>query len=346
MTGDLTNARNAMYAYQEAEALLEPFPNEYSQALIGTAMLVSEIDEEQTAEAIEDSIAKANHALHLLQGTADLQARARAYLCLGELHCLRALAGDFQAALDLYSAAMADFLESKRYDHAIAMSQRLADLWIQRFMREGAPSNVREAEQVLQQAIGWIEIIWAQVDSIQWRFEVSDRFSNVYAAIAWCQATLGEAPEVIAFALARSKGREFMSHSAESRRSLQIEGGLGEFMDQLRVESREAERLRWEAERTSRLDVDISDAVQASRRQLRDIELRRRLLFPPPSNESDRPPLGSVVAFLETNPNSLILDLPGRIPEEVLRVYIAPGWCFNCLPRRTMTEPTKACPSQ
>jgi hypothetical protein len=47
-----------MYAYQEAEALLEYYPSEYSQALLGTAMLVSETDEEQTPEAIEESIAK------------------------------------------------------------------------------------------------------------------------------------------------------------------------------------------------------------------------------------------------------------------------------------------------
>jgi hypothetical protein len=309
LTGDAANARNAMYAYQEAEALLQPFPNEYSQALLGTAMLVSEIDEEQTPEAIDESIAKANEALQLLQETKDLQARARAYLCVGELHSLRAFAEDFQVALDSYKTAMADFLEAKHYEHAIATAQRLAGLWIQRFMQEGGLSNVREAERVLLQAIVWIEIIWVQVDTIQWRFEVSDRFSNVYAEVAWCQATLGEAPEVIAFALARSKGREFLSHSAESRRSLQIEGGLGEFMDQLRVESREAERVRWEATKKSRLDVDFNEAVQISRQQLRDIELRRRLLFPPPSDESEQPPLGSVEAFLETHPKSLILDI-------------------------------------
>ncbi|HEU5407783.1 MAG TPA: CHAT domain-containing protein, partial [Nitrospira sp.] len=308
-TGDVTNARNAMYAYQDAEALLEDFPSEYSQALLGTAMLVSEIDEEQTPEVIEESIAKASEALHLLQETEDVQARARAYLCVGEIHSLRDLAGDFETTLESYNAAIADFLESKRYDHAIAVSQRLAGLWVQRFMREGDPSNVREAEQILEQAIGWIEIVWAQVDSVQWRFEVSDRFSNVYAEIAWCQATLGAAPEVIAFALARSKGREFISHSAESRRALQIEGGLSEFMDQLRVESRQAERSRWEAAKNSRLDVDVNEAVQRSRQQLRDIELRRRLLFPPPSDESEQPPLGSVEAFLEIHPKSLILDL-------------------------------------
>jgi len=309
ITGDAANARNAMYAYQEAEALLEYYPSEYSQALLGTAMLASEIEEAQTPEAIEESIAKASQALSLLKDSEDLQARARAYLCIGELYSLRAIAVDFQAALASYEAAMAYFLEAKRYDNAISTSQRIAGLWIQRFIRDGDSSSVVEAEQILRQAIEWIEIVWAQVDSVQWRFEVSDRYSNVYAEIAWCQATLGKAPDVIAFALARSKGREFISHSAESRRSLQIEGGLGEFIDQLRVESREAERLRWEAARGARLDGDVNEAVQTSRRQLRDIELRRRLLFPPPSDEVDQPPLGSVEAFLQTHPNSLILDL-------------------------------------
>jgi hypothetical protein len=53
----------------------------------------------------------------------------------------------------------------------------------------------------------------------------------------------------------------------------------------------------------------VNEAVQTSRQQLRDIELRRRLLFPPPSDEVDQPPLGSVEAFLGTHPNSLIFDL-------------------------------------
>ena len=291
-----------MYAYQDAEALLEYYPSEYSQALLGTAMLVSEIEGEQTPKAIEASIAKATQALSLLQNNEDLQARARAYLCVGELHSLRAIAGDFQTALDSYRAARTDFVGAKRYDNAILVSQRIAGLWMERFTHDGDPSCVVEAEKVLQQGIKWVELIWAQVDSIQWRFEVSDRYSDVYAEIAWCQATLEKASDVIAFALARSKGREFMSHSAESSRSLKTEGGLGEFMDQLRVESREAERSRWEAAKRSRLDVDVNEAVQTSRKQLRDIEVRRRLLFPPFSDEVDQSPLGSVEAFLETHP--------------------------------------------
>jgi HEPN domain-containing protein len=228
---------------------------------------------------------------------------------VAELHSLRANVGDFQIALDSYRAAMADFLEAKRYDNAIVMAQRIADLLVQRFLREGDLSSLREAERTLLRAIEWIEIIWARVNSVQWRFEVSNRYSNVYAELAWCQATLGAAPEIVAFALARSKGREFISHSAESRRSLQLEGGLGEFMDQLRVESREAERARWEAARKSRFDVDVNVAVQASRQSLRDIELRRGLLFPPPTEDVDQPPLDSVDAFLAIQPASLILDL-------------------------------------
>ena len=309
ITGEGANARNAMYAYQEAEALLQPFPREYSQALLGTAMLVSEIEEERSPEAISASVDMAKKAVQLLQTTEDLEARARAYLSVGELHSLRSSAEDSQVTLDSYKAAMADFLGAKHYEHAITTAQRLAALWIGRFRKDKDPSNVREAEQVLKQATKWIEVIWAQVDSVQWRFAVSNRFSNVYAEIAWCQATLGDAPQLVAFALARSKGREFLTHSAESRRIMQMEGGLGEFMDQLRVESREAERIRWEAANKARQDADVNEAVQMSRQQLRDIELRRRVLFPPPSDEGDHPSLSSVDEYLETHPRSLLLDI-------------------------------------
>jgi hypothetical protein len=90
---------------------------------------------------------------------------------------------------------------------------------------------------------------------------------------------------------------------------MQMEGGLGEFMDQLRVESREAERIRWEAANKARLDVDVNEVVQTFRQQLRDIELRRRLLFPPPSDQGDHPSLSSVDVFLETHPRCLVLDI-------------------------------------
>jgi hypothetical protein len=230
-------------------------------------------------------------------------------VCFGELHSLRGSAGDFEVAVDSFQSSMSDFLGAGYYENAITSARRLAAHWIERFLRDGALSDVREAEQVLQHATEWIELIWNQVDSLQWRFTVSDRFSNVYAEISWCRAMLGDAPDAIAFALARSKGREFLTHSAELRRSMQIDGGLGDFIDQLRVESRQAERTRWEAARKTRLDIDVNEATQRSRQQLRDIELRCRLLFPPPSPESDQPPLSAVGAFLEMHPKSLILDI-------------------------------------
>lgn len=309
MTGETAKVRDAMYAYQEAEALLQSFPQEYSQALLGTAMLVSEIDEYRTPEGVNESIAMAEKATQLLQATEDLQARARARVCLGELHSLRASAGDFEIAVDSFQSAMSDFLEAGHYQNAITAARRLAALWIERFLPDGGLSDVREAEQVLQQATEWVERIWSQVDSVQWRFTVSDRFSSVYAEIAWCRATLGDPPDAIAFALARAKGREFLTHSAELGRSMRTEGGLGVFLDELRVESRRAEHTRWQAARTARLDVDVSEATQRSRQQLRDIELRRRLSFPPPAPEGDQPPLRNVEAFLDLHPKAVILDL-------------------------------------
>jgi hypothetical protein len=67
MTGEASRAQNAMYAYREAEALLEAFPHDYSQALLGSAMLVSEVPECRTPEAIAESITSAEKALELLR---------------------------------------------------------------------------------------------------------------------------------------------------------------------------------------------------------------------------------------------------------------------------------------
>lgn len=93
MTGDEAHARNAMYAYQEAEGLLRPYPHEYSQAILGTAMLVSEVPGYSTPEAVEESLVSARQALKLVEQVHDRGAEARAKACLAELLLLRNHAG-------------------------------------------------------------------------------------------------------------------------------------------------------------------------------------------------------------------------------------------------------------
>ena len=91
--------------------------------------------------------------------------------------------------------------------------------------------RVREAKKSLSDATAWIEQIWNQLDSIDWRFAVSDRFSNVYADIAWCQAILKESTDEIAFAVARAKGRESLAHSRELRRSTLNASSINSIVD-------------------------------------------------------------------------------------------------------------------
>ena len=102
MTGEISRARDAMYAYQEAETLLQSFPREFSQALLGTAMLVSEIPELRSLSQIEESISTADKALGFLENANDPQALARAQVCLGQLHAFRGAGGDFEIAVEIF----------------------------------------------------------------------------------------------------------------------------------------------------------------------------------------------------------------------------------------------------
>ena len=111
MTGEISRARDAMYAYQEAETLLQSFPREFSQALLGTAMLVSEIPELRSLSQIEESISTADKALGFLENANDPQALARAQVCLGQLHALRGAGGDFEIAVEYFKRAEVRFLE-------------------------------------------------------------------------------------------------------------------------------------------------------------------------------------------------------------------------------------------
>jgi hypothetical protein len=309
MTGELSRARDAMYAYKQAEALLQAFPREFSQALLGTAMLVSEVPELRSPSEIEESISTADKALGLLEKMNDLQALARAQACLGELHALRGAAGDFEAAIKHFEIARAKFLESGNYENAITAARRLSALHVQQFERDGKPDSVREAKKSLSNATEWIEQIWSQIDSVDWRYAVSDRFSSVYADIAWCQAILKEPADDIATAVARAKGREFLAHFQELRRSAQVGEDLGEYVDQLRVESRVAERARWRASREVKPDLSVNLQMHATQQQLEEIDLRRRLLFPPPSPQNEQAPMDVVQAFLEVHPFAVIFDI-------------------------------------
>jgi hypothetical protein len=309
MTGEQSRARDAMYAYQQAEALLQAFPRELSQALLGTAMLVSEIPDLRSPTEIEQSISAADRALGLLEKANDLQALARAQVCLGELHALRGAKGDSEVAIKHFERAEAKFLEAGNYENAIATARRLAAVRMEQFATDGNIDRVHDAKNALSVTTEWIERIWNQVDSVDWRYAVSDRFSNVYADIAWCQAVLNESIDDIAFTVARAKGREFLSHSRELLRSTQVGEDLGEYVDRLRVESRLAERERWRASRKVKPDLSVDEQVRASQQQLEEIDLRRRLLFPPPSSPNEQPPIDVVQAFLEVHPSVIIFDI-------------------------------------
>lgn len=147
------------------------------------------------------------------------------------------------------------------------------------------------------------------MDSVDWRYAVSDRFSSVYADIAWCQAVLNEPIAEVAFSVVRAKGREFLTHSHELRRSTQVGEHLREYVDQLRVESRLAERERWRASRKAKPDLSVDEQMRSSQQQLEAIDLRRRLLFPPASSPNEQPPINVVQAFLEAHSSAVIFDI-------------------------------------
>jgi len=49
--------------------------------------------------------------------------------------------------------------------------------------------------------------------------------------------------------------------------------------------------------------------MRATQQELEAIDLRRRLLFPPPSSGSEQPPIEVVQAFLEVHPSAVIFDI-------------------------------------
>jgi tetratricopeptide (TPR) repeat protein len=308
MTGELSRARDAMYAYQQAETLLQSFPRELSQALLGTAMLVSEVPELKSPDNIGESILTAEKALRLLEAANDPQAVARGWACLGQLHSLRRAEGSLETAMEDFRRAEAKFVESGNYENAIATARRHAALHIEQFETGGNIDSVQAAKNTLLTTIEWIEQIWNQVDSVDWRYAVSDRFSGVYADIAWCQAVLNEPITEVASSIARAKGREFLAHTDEVRRSARVGEYLGEYVDQLRVESRLAERERWRAARTVKPDLSVDEQIRTSKQQLEEIDLRRRLLFPPAKTD-EAPLVETVRAFLEVHPSAVIFDV-------------------------------------
>jgi hypothetical protein len=216
---------------------------------------------------------------------------------------LRGAKGDSEVAIEHFKGAEAKFLEAGNYENAIATARRLAAVQIEQFATDGNIDRVRDAKNTLSATTEWIERIWNQVDSVDWRYAVSDRFSNVYADIAWCQAVLNESIDDIAFTVARAKGRELLTHSRELWRSTQVGEDLSEYVDRLRVESRLAERERWRASRKVKSDLSVDEQIRASQQQLEEIDLRRRLLFPPPSSPNEQPPIDVVQAFLEVHPS-------------------------------------------
>lgn len=309
ITGDAANARDAMYSYDEAKQLLQPYPHDFSHALFGSAMLIAEVPDGRTTEALEESVVAAQKALSLLEASNDAQALARGWFCFGELQFLRGRSGDCDAAINSFRISEAKFLEVGNYVNAVTSARRAAAVKVHQFRNGDSIDRVREAKELLLKATQWIDRLWQQIDSVAWRYTISDRFSNVYAEIAWCQATLNESIEALAFTVARAKGREFAAHIHEVQGSWQIREGLAEYLDQLRVESRLAETARWRAQRRAEPDRNVDETVRATQRKLEVIELQRRLLFPSPSDHNGESPIITLNAFLRNHPTALVCDI-------------------------------------
>ena len=309
MTGDTSGARDAMYAYHEAEGLLHAYPLEYSQAILGTAMLVSEVPECCSPEGIQESLVSGEKALALLEKTNVPTALARAWACLAELRLLRKNVGDDEAAIEYLSLARDKFFAAGSIENAITAAQRIAAVQMQIFYKTTSLDAVRAAKDVLLTATKWVDKLWEQIDSVGWHYLISDRYSDVYADIAWCQSVLGDPLEEMVFMAARAKGREFLAHSRELQFGAEASEKLGEYADQLRVDSRLAESKRWQASRKAKPDIALDEVMRDSREEMRRAELRRRLLFPRPAEAESVSALAAVEAFLLTHPKSIILDI-------------------------------------
>jgi CHAT domain-containing protein len=309
MTGDEAEARNAMYAYQEAEGLLQPYPLEYSQAVLGTAMLVSEVPEYSSPGAIEESLASGEKALALIEQTNDPGALARAWACLAELHLLRGRADDEEAAIDYLLRSRDKFFANGSTENAISAAKRISTVHMKIFNTTHSLDAVRVAKDVLLTAARWVDDLWTQIDSVDWHYLISDRYSEIYADIAWCQATLQEPLRDLVSMVARSKGREFVAHAQELQLGTDSSEKLSEYADQLRVDSRLAERKRWQASRKAKPDIALDEVMRTSTEEMRHVEFARRLLFPRPLVENDVDILDTVEDFLRTHPKTIILDI-------------------------------------
>lgn len=165
------------------------------------------------------------------------------------------------------------------------------------------------AKEALSVAAGWVDELWAQFDSVDWHYLISDRYSEIYADIAWCQATLHKPLRDLLSTLARSKGREFVAHAQELQLGSQSGETLREYADQLRVDSRLAERRQWQAAREAKPDVPLDEVMRTSREEMRNIELARRVIFARPRVENEASVFDIVSAFLDTHPKTIVLDI-------------------------------------
>lgn len=248
-------------------------------------------------------------ALALIEQTSDTGAIARAWACLAELHLLRGRTDDDEAALEYLAQSRDKFFAMGSTENAISAARRISTVYMKIFKETHSVDGVRAAKDILLTAAGWVDDLWTQIDSVDWHYLISDRYSEIYADIAWCQASLQEPLRDLVSMVARAKGREFMAHARELQLGAESNEKLSEYADQLRVDSRLAERRRWQASRNAKPDLALDEVMRTSREEMRHVELARRLLFPRPLVESDVAILDTVESFLQTHPKTIILDI-------------------------------------
>ena len=210
---------------------------------------------------IQKSLASGEKALAILEKANVPTAMARAWACLAELRLLREHVGDEEAAIYYLTLARDKFFAAGSVENAITAARRIAAVHMQVFHKANSLDGARAAKDVLLTAAKWVDELWEQIDSVDWHYLISDRYSDVYADIAWCQSVLGDPLEEMVFMAARAKGREFLAHS-RLQFGAKASEKLGEYADQLRVDSRLAERKRWQASRKAKPDIALDQVMR------------------------------------------------------------------------------------
>jgi len=277
---------DAEVAFQEAAVLLEGDPGAHASALAGRAVASFHEPTDETVADLREGIKEFESA----------SAPVAAAMARHNLALLLDRNGDREGATSEFLRASAAFARGGDLARATIAALRASRLaWL--------GSDATESERILTDAEKLVDELWRTSRTTEDRFEVAELLADVSSDLLWVRAQGAIAADA-AWQLAQEAKHPHLRHRLEELHEADDNPVLFEFREQVRLERRQLDVVRWKLQREPvRANQSLADLLSSIEDEADELEVGHAAT----RNRVD--PMPALEALLRAIPRAMIIDV-------------------------------------